>query len=974
MKCKLAAILKDKECPFGLNIPTACKSCGDSVRRMAPIDILGDDAEKEEIVALINANRKLCILQSDGQICPFAGKIIEDKEAVECNFDSDTPGEGSYNLEPSKYYTRVYDQTSYDGLYSYPMGWYGDNNISRNTYYGIYSLQGSTENSIEKIASVEEIYADDINIYSKGLREESFKHLKPIFSNSSGEYPKELKPIELIMYPDHPGEIFVQDGRHRLLLSKKYKLDKIPAKLIEMDEGGWTKEKDVVINFSMKKQAFLKLSQKDRFDYLRREISEIKSKSKEPEIFKDIEKLFDRVLSMGWDKNTMTWQEQEIDIVLKELYELRKFLMIAEEYDNASKVYKLYTELSWVKREFSERRTWERSLKTKPKQEFSALGKYLYHATDSVEEAYSMLKNRAIYRLSSSFTNVSFTSDIRAVGKFGAIVFVFDAGKLQRRGVKKVKYLSDEEIMNRGFAGTENYERGKPTYTSEIYRYELEWALPLPFEFKDSLVKIVIFISDPLEETDAQKIKDKLEKSSSVPIEIEYYPAYGTHLPHHYKEKTDPEQLSEMVKFIAPTINNILSKLNKDQRVLQIKYKKEYGDNWKDYIIHDELMKDIYYLKRNISDMFEGDNWFTKYDKIISNLQFIIERLWKMEGYSDYANILNKTMSDIKSHYISTEYKDDKAYLDVLSNGSFGKVKNEILQWAVENIDKVVENYDKYERFYGWYDLILRLPDPFVLPESVLIKNTNGLVQSRTISEDRRSDLNYVLREAEREKRLYGLEYMVLPELADDDIWVRNVKDLIGNNNNARLGEKRLKEIFRVAKESSLKPEEIEEINNHLNKYDKDNIATPLFKAAMSKDIEDAVQHAILQEDCTFTGEARYDIVEQKIMNLKEILNWDDYSSWGEFDPGELKEIADEDFIGELNRFRPGWGDLVKTWKDIPPIILVDTLEAGTMIGDGRGRVSLAVGLGLDKLPVIILKESQTGNICFKFVNGIIQH
>jgi hypothetical protein len=973
MKRKLAVILKDKECPFGLSIPMACKSCGDTVQRMAPIDVLGDEAEKEEVVALINANRKLCMLEADGQRCPFAGKIMEENDAVECNFDSATPGEGSYNLEPSKYYTRVYDQTSYDGLFSYPMGWYGDNNISRNTYYGIYSLQGNTENNIEKVAATEEISVDDIKIYSKGLRDESFRHLEPIFSNSPGEYPKELKPIELITYPDHPGEIFVQDGRHRLLLSKKYKLDKIPAKLIEMDEGGWTKEKDVIVNFSIKKQAFLKLSQKDRFDYLRREIADIKRVSKVPDVFEGIDKLLDRVLSIGWDKTTMIWKEQEIDLVLKELYELRKFLMMAEEYDLANKVHKLYTELSWVKREFSERRIWERSLKTKPKQEFSALGKYLYHATDNIEEAYSMLKSRAIYRLSSSFSNVSFTSDIRSTGKFGAIVFVFDAGKLQRRGVKKVKYLSDEDVVNRGFAGTETYEREKPVYISEIYRYELEWALPLPFEFKDSLVKILVIISDPEEEQEAQQIKEKLEKASYVPIEIEYYPAYGTHAPHYQKVKEDPENLSEMVKLVAPVINKLLLKLNKDQRSLQTTYKQKYGDNWRDYIDNNDTMKDIRYLKTNISEMFSGD-WYKDYDKVILHLQFIVARLWKTEFYSDFAEPINKIIRDLKTYYVSTKYKDDKSYLDALGGGYFGKVKNEILQWAVANIDKVVENYNKYEHFDGWYELIPILPDPFVLPESVLIRYINDLIRSKTIPEDRRSDLNYVLREAEKEGRLYGLEHMEMPEMADDDIWVIHVKDLISNDNNARLGKERLKTIFHFAKERVLTPEETEEINNHLNKYDQDNPATPLFKAASSTDIKDAVQHAILQEDSTFTGKACYKIIEQKEISLKEILNWDDYSSWGDFSLGELKDLNEEEFTKELNSFRPGFGDLVKKWKNIPPIILVDTLEAGSMIGDGRGRVNLAVGLGLARLPVIVVKEDPDGDICFNFVNGIMQH
>jgi hypothetical protein len=147
-----------------------------------------------------------------------------------------------------------------------------------------------------------------------------------------------------------------------------------------------------------------------------------------------------------------------------------------------------------------------------------------------------------------------------------------------------------------------------------------------------------------------------------------------------------------------------------------------------------------------------------------------------------------------------------------------------------------------------------------------------------------------------------------------------------------------------------------------------------LIKTAAENDIEEAIQHAIMQEDLSFTGKACYKIIKETEMSLKEILQWDDYSGWGGFDPGELSELSKEDVIKELNQFRPGFGDTVKTWTKIPPIILVDTLEAGKMIGDGRGRVSFAVGVGIRKLPVIILKEDLAGDICFEFVNGIITH
>lgn len=151
---KLAVIRnKDEPCPFGLKIPYACKKVGEIITKMAPIDVLGDDADEDEIRALVKANHQLMLMEADGCKCPYSDGIFEEKKAVNCNFGSNTQGIPQSNLEPSKFYSKVYDNVAYDGLYSYPMGWYGDNNISRNLYYGAYSLQGSEDKKeIQKVA------------------------------------------------------------------------------------------------------------------------------------------------------------------------------------------------------------------------------------------------------------------------------------------------------------------------------------------------------------------------------------------------------------------------------------------------------------------------------------------------------------------------------------------------------------------------------------------------------------------------------------------------------------------------------------------------------------------------------------------------------------------------------------------------------------------------------------------------------
>jgi hypothetical protein len=113
-------------------------------------------------------------------------------------------------------------------------------------------------------------------------------------------------------------------------------------------------------------------------------------------------------------------------------------------------------------------------------------------------------------------------------------------------------------------------------------------------------------------------------------------------------------------------------------------------------------------------------------------------------------------------------------------------------------------------------------------------------------------------------------------------------------------------------------------------------------------------------------------------MTLQEILDWDDYSSWGEFDNGEL--LKEEDLENKLNEFRPGWGRNAMEWLrtgNIPPIILVEFEDEQEnkqqVIGDGRGRVSLAVGLNMKQLPVIVMRESEDGQFCFEIEQGKIK-
>jgi hypothetical protein len=144
-------------------------------------------------------------------------------------------------------------------------------------------------------------------------------------------------------------------------------------------------------------------------------------------------------------------------------------------------------------------------------------------------------------------------------------------------------------------------------------------------------------------------------------------------------------------------------------------------------------------------------------------------------------------------------------------------------------------------------------------------------------------------------------------------------------------------------------------------------------EASIDSDIKDAVEHAVMLEDSSFTGNVYFDIGEVQDLPISEILRWDDYSSWGDFDWNEFDGISDDERIKILNSFRPGYGDLVKSWDEIPPIILVKMLNGDKCIGDGRGRVNYAMAAGKHNLKAIVITEKENdGDISFKFVYGRI--
>ena len=170
MKRKLAILRThdaDPKCPFGLPVPMGCKCVGGLIDKMA----LVEEVEKEYQEDMAESNSRILAWEMPKEPCKYAGQIIDDK-GVECNYGAEDEGISSdKTFLPFPFYTKVYNNVACDGLYTYPMGYYADGNISRNLYYGLYSLQGGLKVEIQKFAELLSSLEKDFDIFPNEIKE-----------------------------------------------------------------------------------------------------------------------------------------------------------------------------------------------------------------------------------------------------------------------------------------------------------------------------------------------------------------------------------------------------------------------------------------------------------------------------------------------------------------------------------------------------------------------------------------------------------------------------------------------------------------------------------------------------------------------------------------------------------------------------------------------------------------------------------
>lgn len=146
---KLAVIRGDglRDCPFGLDIPNACESVGAAINRMAPL-INAEDSEK-----LTKANKLVYLYHKENKKCPFAAKILDNYNKVDCDYGDTAQGYGDPSWQGSPLYIQTFNGLDASGLNSQPLGFYAQNDPSRNMFFGLFSLLGNnTTNDIVKLA------------------------------------------------------------------------------------------------------------------------------------------------------------------------------------------------------------------------------------------------------------------------------------------------------------------------------------------------------------------------------------------------------------------------------------------------------------------------------------------------------------------------------------------------------------------------------------------------------------------------------------------------------------------------------------------------------------------------------------------------------------------------------------------------------------------------------------------------------
>ena len=139
-KLSIIRTVNIRACPFGLPIAIACHNAGESVKRMEPLE----SVPKEQRERYKKSNRRVYRHHKENLRCPYADKIVEGKDIVNCDFGDTGEGINDFPLRPSPFYPRVFSGLGQSGMFSYPLSNYSDNSGAQQLFDGIFYMYANS--------------------------------------------------------------------------------------------------------------------------------------------------------------------------------------------------------------------------------------------------------------------------------------------------------------------------------------------------------------------------------------------------------------------------------------------------------------------------------------------------------------------------------------------------------------------------------------------------------------------------------------------------------------------------------------------------------------------------------------------------------------------------------------------------------------------------------------------------------------
>jgi len=126
----------------------------------------------------------------------------------------------------------------------------------------------------------------------------------------------------------------------------------------------------------------------------------------------------------------------------------------------------------------------------------------------------------------------------------------------------------------------------------------------------------------------------------------------------------------------------------------------------------------------------------------------------------------------------------------------------------------------------------------------------------------------------------------------------------------------------------------------------------------VNRDIIDALEHVsgmvgrdLHPSDFSFESFASYAIDDIP----------DDLFSWAEWGWGDFRGLSTAEIYEELESFRgEGFARLAAGWLRsgvFPPVVVVITRDGFAEVGDGRGRISVAIAANISHIPAVFARE-----------------